>query len=140
MRVVIDTNVLLAALLWRGPPYALLEQARNGAITFLSSPELLAELTEVLARPKFDVILSRSETSREQMLMQVRLLVDITDPPPLAKPVCRDPDDDAVLALALATQADFIVSGDEDLLSLNIFEGIPILNPAQALQRIMNVT
>jgi predicted nucleic acid-binding protein len=52
----------------------------------------------------------------------------------LPQPVCRDPDDDAVLALALATQADLIVSGDDDLLALGQFQGIPIVAPALALQ------
>ncbi len=136
MRAVLDTIVLLSGLLWRGPSYALLEQVRNGAVTFLSSPELLAELAEVLARPKFDAVLSRSSASREQMLVQVRMLAEVIDPSPLAQPVCRDPDDDAVLALARAAQADVIVSGDDDLLSLTSFESIPILNPAQALARV----
>jgi uncharacterized protein len=136
MRAVLDTNVLLAGLLWRGPSYSLLEQVRNGTVTFLSSPELLAELAEVLARPKFDAVLRRASASREQMLVQVRMLAEVIDPPPLAQPVCRDPDDDAVLALARAAQADVIVSGDDDLLSLTSFESIPILNPAQALARV----
>ena len=89
-----------------------------------------------MARPKFDAVLSRSSASREQMLVQVRMLAEVIDPPPLAQPVCRDPDDDAVLALARAAQADVIVSGDDDLLSLTSFESIPILNPAQALARV----
>jgi predicted nucleic acid-binding protein len=64
------------------------------------------------------------------------VLAEVIDPPPLARPVCRDPDDDAVLALGIAAQADMIVSGDDDLLSLGNFEGIPILSPAQALHRL----
>ena len=138
MRVVIDTNVLLAGLLWRGPPYELLQHARSGALTFISSPELLAELSEVLARPKFDEIVKRSKSSREQILVQVRMLAEVIDPPPLPQPVCRDPDDDAVLALAMAAQADAIVSGDEDLLSLASFKGTPILRPVMALQRVVD--
>jgi uncharacterized protein len=139
MRAVLDTNVLLAGLLWRGPPYALLEQVRSGALTFISSPELLAELAEVLARPNFDAIVSRSKSSREQMLIQIRMLAEVVEPPPLPQPVCRDPDDDAVLALAIAAKADLIVSGDEDLLSMNSFAGIPILSPALALQKAMDL-
>ncbi|MBK7004702.1 MAG: putative toxin-antitoxin system toxin component, PIN family [Burkholderiales bacterium] len=68
----------------------------------------------------------------------MRQLIEVIDPPPLAQPVCRDKDDDAVLALALAAQADMIVSGDDDLLSINLFEGIPILSPAQALHKILD--
>ena len=137
MRAVLDTNVLLAGLLWRGPPHALLEHVRSGELTFISSPELLAELAEVLARPKFDAIIGRSNSSHEQMLLQVRMLAEVIDPPPLATPVCRDRDDDALLALAIAAQADLIISGDEDLLSLVSFGAIAILSPAMALQRLM---
>lgn len=137
LRVVFDTNVLVSALLWLGPPHALLEQVRNGTLTLISSPALLAELAQVLARPKFDAVLTRSNTSRTQTLAAVRVLAEVIDPRPLAKPVCRDPDDDAVLALAMAAQADCVISGDDDLVSLARFEGIPILPPAQALQRVL---
>jgi predicted nucleic acid-binding protein len=65
----------------------------------------------------------------------VRQLAEVVDPPPLARPVCRDPDDDAVLALALAAKVDCIVSGDDDLLALQAFERIAIITPAQALLR-----
>ena len=57
MRAVIDTNVLLAGLLWHGPPHALLEHVRSGKLAMVSSPVLLAELTEVIGRPKFDTII-----------------------------------------------------------------------------------
>lgn len=137
MRAVIDTNVLLSALLWRGTPHLLLEQVRNGSVTLVSSPALLAELAEVIGRSKFDVMLARSSTSCAQTLALVRQLAEVVDPPPLAQPVCRDADDDAVLALAIAAQADLMVSGDDDLLSLASFEGIPILTPAHALERVL---
>lgn len=138
MRAVIDTNVLLSALLWGGAPHAILEHARNGTITLISSPALLAELARVMERPKFDVIFLRTNTSRPHTLAEVRQLVEVIDPPPLPQPVCRDKDDDVVLALALAAQADMIISGDDDLLSINPFQGIPILAPAQALQKVLD--
>ena len=137
MRAVIDTNVLLSALLWGGTPRALLEHVRNGTVTLISSQALLAELARVLERPKFDVILLRTNTPRAQSLAEVRQLAEVIDPPPLVQPVCRDPDDDALLALAIAAQADLLISGDDDLLSLGSFEGIPILTPAQALKRLL---
>lgn len=132
MRAVVDTNVLLAALLWRGPPYTLLTQVRTGSIGLVSSPKLLAELADVLGRPKFDVTLQRSNTSRDQALAEVRQIAEVIDPAPLPRPVCRDPDDDEVLALAVAAQVDVIISGDNDLLVLQQFNGIPILSPTQA--------
>lgn len=133
MRAIIDTNVLIAGLLWRGPPHALLEHVRAGTVSLVSSPALLAELADVIGRSKFDAILTRTNTSRERALAEVRQLAEVIEPPPLPQPVCRDPDDDQVLALALAAKAEIIVSGDNDLLSLKSFEGIPIVAPAQAL-------
>lgn len=136
MRAVIDTNVLIAGLLWHGAPHALLAHVRGTALGWVSSPALLAELADVLGRSKFDAALAPSDTSREQSLAELRQLAEVIDPPPLARPVCRDPDDDALLALALAARVDWIVSGDADLLVLERFEGIPVVSPAQALQRL----
>ena len=78
----------------------------------------------------------RTHTSREKSLDEVRRLTEFLDPPPLPQPICRDPDDDHVLAVAIAAQADFIVTGDQDLLVLKAVQGIPILTPAQALVRL----
>jgi len=136
MRVVLDTNVLLSGLLWHGAPHALIERAREGTLFLVSSPALLAELAEVIARPQFEAILVRSNTSREQSLEELRALAEVIEPAPLATPVCRDPDYDAVLALAIAAQVDLIVSGDRDLLDLQHFQNIAIVMPAEALRRI----
>jgi putative PIN family toxin of toxin-antitoxin system len=83
VRAVIDTNVLVAALLWRGPPHALLAQARAGTLTLISSPALLAELAGVLARPKFASIVKRVGASPDELMNQVRPLVEVIAPPPL---------------------------------------------------------
>ncbi len=106
VRVILDTNVLLAGLLWRGPPHVLLEQARRGTLRLISSSTLLAELTEVIQRPKFDAILARSGTSRDRLLQELQQLVEVIEPHPLREPVCRDPDDDQVLALTIAGKVD----------------------------------
>ena len=139
MRAVLDTNVLLSGLLWRGTPHTLIEQFTTwGALlTLVSSPALLAELDEVIRRPKFQAALARSNTDPEQVLSKVWQLAEVIDPPPLPAPVSHDPDDDAVLALAVAAQADLIVSGDRDLLALGRYQGVSIVDPAAALQRIL---
>jgi putative PIN family toxin of toxin-antitoxin system len=106
VRVILDINVVLSGLFWHGPPHTLLNLVRNGTLTLISSPALLAELAKVIQRTKFDAILVRTNTSRERSLAEIQELAEIITPPPLPSPVCRDPDDDAVLALALAAQAD----------------------------------
>jgi len=133
VRAVIDTNVLVSGLLWHGIPHRLIEQIRAGTLTLIASSALLAELDEVIRRPKFHAILARSRTDPDRTLAELRRLAETGDPPPLPASVSRDPHDDAVLALAVAAQADVIVSGDEDLLTLGAYQDIRILAPAEAL-------
>jgi uncharacterized protein len=136
VRAVIDTNVLLSGLLWRGKSHILIEHVRAGTLSLVSSPALLAELAEVAARRKFKDILARSNTDPKLMLAQVRMLAETVDPPPLPEPTSRDADDDAVLALAAAARPDLIITGDKDLLVLGAYAGIPIVTAAEAVARI----
>ncbi|HLJ62914.1 MAG TPA: putative toxin-antitoxin system toxin component, PIN family [Stellaceae bacterium] len=136
VRAVIDTNVLLSGLIWRGTPHRLIEEVRVGALTLIISPALLAEFGEVIYRPKFQTILARSRTDAERVRGELRRLAEIVDPPALPVQVSRDPDDDALLALAVAARADLIVSGDADLLILGIYASIPVIDAAAAIARI----
>ena len=81
-------------------------------------------------------VLTLYDPSLERSLAGIQALAEVSAPTPLPTPVCRDRDDDHVLALALTAQVDLIVSGDRDLLDLNTFENIPILAPAEALRRV----
>ena len=137
MRAILDTNVFIAGLLWRGSPHVLLEHARAGTLAVISSSTLIAELDNVLGRAKFAAILSKTSTSLERTIAEVRLLAELIDPPPLEHPVCRDSTDDHVLALALSANADMVVSGDDDLLVLGSFANIPIVTPADAVKRLV---
>jgi putative PIN family toxin of toxin-antitoxin system len=134
--VVFDTNVLVAALLWRGVPHKLLQRVRDGDVVLVTSPALLEELDDVLRRTKFAAILTKAETSAAGLLSTVRLLAALIEPTPLDSPVCYDPDDDQILALAGSAGADLIVSGDNDLLRLGSFAGIAIVTPVVAAARL----
>ena len=133
MRIVVDTNTVLSGLLWRGPPRRLIEWARGNAVTLCTSLVLLAELAEVIGRPKFVERIKAAGLSAAALVQDYGRLAEIVDPAPLLGPVSRDPDDDAVLATALAAHADLIVSGDSDLLDLGKFGDIRILTTAEAL-------
>ena len=101
-----------------------------------SSGVLLEELADVLARPSVTKRLALIDKQAREVLLDYIAAVQVIDAAPLPQPVCRDPDDDVVLALELAASADLIVSGDNDLLVLDQLEGVPIVNAAQALQRL----
>lgn len=137
MRLVLDTNALISALLWRGTPHYLLQAIRERPNLHLyGSDVLFAELADVLTRASLRKQLGLIGKQASEVLQDYAAAMQLIQAEPLAQPVCRDPDDDAVLALARAAQADLIVSGDQDLLVLGQFEGMPIITPREALTRI----
>lgn len=137
MRIVLDTNVVLSALLWRGTPYRLLEAVRQRSETRLfCSPALLDELANVLTRPLATRRLATIGRSAGEVLVDYVEAVEVVEPEHVPRVVPSDADDDQVIAAAIAAGADWIVSGDTDLLSLGSHQGIAILSAAQAMQRI----
>ena len=138
MRLVLDTNVVVSALIWGGTPYKLLQAATDGDIELVTSPVLLAELHGVLAREHLTSRLVRQRSSVEQAIGFYGELAISVSPLTTPRAVPRDADDDHVVAAARAGKADLIVSGDKDLLSLGSFEGTAVVAPAEALQRIQD--
>jgi uncharacterized protein len=133
MRVVADTNTVISALFWSGAPRHLLDAARAGSIQLFTSAELLAELEEVLQRERFAQRLPVVDLSAKDLVLGYAALAALVEPAPFAPFVLDDPDDDAVLACAVAARANAIVSGDSHLLRLDAFEEIPILTAPQLL-------
>lgn len=128
---VFDTNVLLSAIFNENSiPGRALKEARTKG-TLLVSDEIVSEYLDVFARDKFNRWLSL-----ETRINFIENIVTNALPIPVLENMiaCRDPKDDKYLSLAKAAQADCIVSGDQDLLVLNPFENIPILNAADFLK------
>lgn len=129
MTVVLDTNVIVAALVAKGLCHEVVVRALASS-TVVTSPALLDELEHTL-RAKF--ALGPAATAfLEQLQRRVHLVV----PTPLATPVSRDADDDVVLATAVAANATVIVTGDLDLLVLRTYRGIEIATPRDFLSRL----
>lgn len=138
MRVVLDTNTLVSALLSpHGPPRRLLDDARAQVFELCSSPVLMAELLDVVSREKFAQRLAAAGLAPLGIVGEIRRLATMATPADVPRVVANDADDDHVLACALAAQADLILSGDRHLLGLGgHYQGIAIMSPAQAVQRI----
>src|SRR5690242_13725603 len=99
MRLVLDTNAVIAALLWRGTPYQLLQAIRQHPnLQLYSSAVLFAELADVLTRSSLRKQLAAIDKQAGDVLLDYGAAVQIVAAAPLAKAVCRDPDDAAVLA------------------------------------------
>ena len=134
-RVILDTSTLVSAALRLGsvPDQALVKALRTCEVC--ASLETLNELAQVLDRKKFDRYLDRESRRAFVSLMrrQVRLFAVQDADLAAVNPPCRDPKDSQFLALALASEADAIVSSDEDLLILHPWRGIPIVTAADFL-------
>jgi uncharacterized protein len=136
MRAVVDTNILVRALIKpQGSVGPILLRLRHGEYTVLYTQALLEELVDVLNRPrirrKYQLTGEDIETAVTLILLRGEAVM-----PERRIAACRDPKDDKFLEAAVAGQADVIVSGDEDLLVLHPFEGIPIIAPADFLRRL----
>ena len=113
-RVVADTNVLVSAILYGGPPRRFLQRCIEGDFTLVTSPALLAELAEVLSRPRFGF----GANAAQDAVAGIIHVSEIVEPTSSFHAVEADPDDDAVLHAAVDGKADCIVSGDQHLLKL----------------------
>lgn len=135
MRIVLDTNVAVSALLWRGTAYQFLQALRQRPGTQLfSSPALLEELLEVLARPFAVQRLALIGKSVREVVADYVAAVELVEPTAVPRVVPDDADDDEVIACAIAAKAHLIVSGDRHLLNLgDRFQDIPIAAPAEAM-------
>jgi uncharacterized protein len=130
VRVVVDTNVLVSAVLFRSsqPAIALRKVIQHD--TLLISQEIFEEWHEVLMRPKFDRYVAEAlRTEFLETILDDAIWVEIQE----SVVACRDPKDDKFLSLAVSGQADFIVTGDQDLLVLHPFRGIAIFRPEEFL-------
>lgn len=125
MRVVLDTNVLISAFITRGVCSDLLERCATQH-TLVTSPFILDEFHDKITS-KFKY--SEEDATRAIQLLRSRMEIAIPEDFPLN--VCRDPDDDMILATAIAGNASCIVTGDPDLTDLRYFLNIAILKPAE---------
>jgi uncharacterized protein len=131
VRVVLDTNVLVSALLFTGTSSELVPLWQKGVITALLSRVILDEYLRGLSYPKFQ--LSEDEIKG---LIQEELLpyVEVVNPRSRLRVVKRDPSDDKFLECAVTGKAEVIISADKDLLSLGRYRRIRIQTPAQFLE------
>jgi uncharacterized protein len=136
MRVVADTNIIVSGLLWHGNPRAVLEAARDGIIDLYTSAVLLEELEDVLMRERFAARLRAAGVDAHELVLGYAALARGVEPAEIAPVVYADPDDDAVIACAISSRSEVIVSGDSHLLDLKKHENIRIVRAADLITEI----
>ena len=132
LRVVLDTNVLISAILFGGKPRQILEKAIRGEIRLCLSEPILEELKGVLQRSKFDY----SPETIQFILTELMGIADFVNPSETLNVVLEDPEDNRVLECAVEAKANYIISGDFHLLKLSRYLNIEVLNVAAFLERL----
>ena len=135
MRIVLDTNILVSALIsGEGPPGQVLAAVKSPGITLITSRFQIEELQDVLARDRLQPYIRREEA--DDLLYHLEAVATVVADVPEVS-LSADPDDNPILATAIACDADLIVSGDRgDMLALGSAQGIPIVTARDAADRL----
>ena len=138
LRLVLDTNTVVAGFLWNGPPRRLIEAAIEGeAVELFSSAALLDELAHTLGYAKFAGRIANFGTGVAALVAQYTALVSLVAPLSVPRVVVNDADDDHVIAAAVAARAELIVTGDrKHLLPIGSHQGIAIVTAREVVDRL----
>lgn len=134
MLVVVDTSVLISAVLWRGLPHRLIDLAESGNIRLCVTDETIQEFRDVLSRSKFTSRLQARLTTVEEILQSTLRQAALYPTPSPVKVVEADPDDDMFIACALVSGAKYLVSADSHLLALREYAGVAVVTVREFLE------
>jgi uncharacterized protein len=138
IRAVVDTNVIISGLFWKGPPQAIFTAALDRDFISITSEALIAEFANVINRPKFARLLSQRNLTSAGLITAYRSVSILTEAAAIPPDAVRDSKDRMVIACAVGGQVDYIISGDKDLLVLGSYGEIPIQSPASFLPLLNN--
>ncbi len=130
IRAVVDTNVFISGIFWSGTPLKVLEAWIDGRFKLIVSNEILVEYERV-----FEELNKKAKNPNSNRILElVKLNAEMVIPVTFVKPICRDKDDDKFLTAAIGGSAQYIVTGDDDLLVLNGHQHLKILKPKSFLE------
>jgi putative PIN family toxin of toxin-antitoxin system len=130
-RVVLDTNILVSALLFKGDLARIVDLWKKGKIIPVLSRETFAEFEAVLEYPKFSLTRQEIKVIIEEELLPYFEVIEITED---VEGICRDTADDKFIACAVSASADFIVTGDKDLLDMGKYKSVKIISASVLLK------
>lgn len=130
MKLVLDTNVYISAFLWGGKPKEILERAIEGKDEVFISRAIKDEIFEVLKRPIFKV----NEKEIEALMREIEDISELVIVTEKIERLCRDIDDNVIVECGIGADAEYIITGDKDLLVLKSYRKIKIVNVSEYLR------
>ena len=130
IKAILDTNVLISGVFWKGPPFEILKAWQEQRFRLAISLPILDEYRRVLD----EFAKERQMPVLNSVLKVIELRSEIVKPVPFSEPVCSDPDDDKFLEAAIAAGADYIVSGDKALLNVKFHHEVEVVRPSRFLK------
>jgi len=135
MRIILDNNVFISGIFWKGVPNDIIKLAEKGKLEVFTTNEILEELFGVLKREKFRFLFEEAKTNINEVFEKALEMVKICEPVKKIRIIKKDPSDNKFLACAVSCRATFIISGDIHLLELREFQGISIISPREFLKK-----
>jgi putative PIN family toxin of toxin-antitoxin system len=131
LKVVLDTNILVSAVLFRGELSSIVELWKNGSLIPLISKETFQELKTVLEYPMFRLTKDEIRALIEEEILPFFEVVEVADE---LSGICKDPDDDKFISCAISASADIIVSGDKHLCDLRTYKSVRIIKATDLMK------
>jgi putative PIN family toxin of toxin-antitoxin system len=129
MRIILDSNIFISSFFWGGNPRKVMERIINGKDKLFICKEIIHEIELVLSRPKFKIE-NEYRTSLIKAIDEIAYQITLIG---VVENICRDSEDDKILECALLAHADYIITGDNDLLTLEKFREIKIVTASEYL-------
>ena len=129
MKVVIDTNVFVSGVFWKGPPNKILKAWQKGKFKMVISPPIIEEYRRILS----DLSKKYPNPTIVHIMDLVSLNAEMVNPVRFVKPVCTDHHDDKFLEAAIAARAEYVVTGDKALLAVKSIKGSTVVKPSEFL-------
>ena len=131
IKVVLDTNVFISAILFGGNSRIILNEVIAGKLKLFISEEILIEIQDVLARKKFDF----SPEITRYIITEIEQISEIVYPKIEHNIVLKNPDDNMIIDCAIESKVDYIISGDKDLQDIIFYKKIEIISPEDFLNK-----
>jgi len=137
LKLVLDTNIIISAFFWEGNEAELIRKIEENKIKLFINKEILNEIESVLKRPKFKILLDKTNQTPEHILAKIISLSYLVIAPKLKKIILKDdPSDDKFIECAINAKAGYIVSGDKHLLKLRKYKGIRIVKTSEIIDKV----